>query len=594
MSAFDFQPDTQQSVPEVPPPQGRIGPFTLGIIIASVVLIGIWGGWEPVSEALRSWRAHRSATEVHASVAAQDWANAWRVLAEARRRAPEDVEVISATIAFFKATRSDPAGLAQQLRLLEKKRALNDDEMLLLGRSLIATGKTAEARQIHDKLPLSVSTRPAGLQLLSEVLAAEGHAKEARLMDDRAAASADPATDPQAALKLSQKEQASAFPEMREKGRDRLWDLAAGTDAAALDAITTLVADETALPEATRLLTLVEKHPLATLPARLQVISALARLQPAQSAAIYRREVDRFQSEGSGRLEEIAFWLMQQRQHALVYELVPAKLALKSQELYPILMQTLGQDGRWQDLKSLLTAPSPPVPRSLVDLALVEVQSHIAPDMREARRLLEGTVKAAATEGSVATLQTAAELAARLNMPDITANAYLHAGLKSASGATVEEAVRCLQKSAEAALLAKDTTILLSAARRLQELSPGSAAYADRLTYLRLILGVEMETVSLPAQADASALRAMFTVAVERVPPSLLQALAAYRLGDLEGAKKHLSALPNASTLPAGQRAVAAGLLALAGKPDRAWQIAEKVPASLLLNEELAFLKHAR
>ena len=50
--------------------------------------------------------------------------------------------------------------------------------------------------------------------------------------------------------------------------------------------------------------------------------------------------------------------------------------------------------------------------------------------------------------------------------------------------------------------MAKNTSILLDASRKLQELSPGSAAFADRLAYLRLILGVEMETVNLSSKAD--------------------------------------------------------------------------------------------
>ena len=46
--------------------------------------------------------------------------------------------------------------------------------------------------------------------------------------------------------------------------------------------------------------------------------------------------------------------------------------------------------------------------------------------------------------------------------------------------------------------------------------------------------------------------------------------------------------------LPPGQRAVAAGLLQMAGRAGEAFQIAEKVPEALLLDEELAFLKKAR
>lgn len=595
MSSFEFKPDSQQQVPQLPPPQGQIGPFTVGVILSLVLLVGIWLGWDPAAKAYRSWRARRAAAEVHQAIAAQDWPGAYRLLGEARRRAPDDVEVISAIIEFLKATKSDPAGLVQQMRMLEKHRPLNDEETLLLGRSLITIGKADDARKIHDKLPLSVADRPAGLQLLSEILAAEGHTKEASLVRSRAAAGGLAANDPQAALKKSLEDKGSSFPEVRQKARAQLWEAAARADALALDAIGALAADPSLLPaEAGKLLEVVEQHPLTTLALRLQVVSALARIQPEQAQDRYQKEVERFQREGAGKLEEIVVWLMKERQHDLIFRLVPVKLAQKSRELYPILMQTMGQAGRWNELRELLAMPNPPVAQSLVDLALAEVEARLQPDMRESRRLLEGTVKAAATEGSRPTLQTAAELAARLNLPDIAASAYFQAGVKAASGATMEEAIQCLQKSAESALMAKDTAILLEASRKLQEMSPGSTVFADRLAYLRLILGVEMETVDLSSKAEENSLRTVFTIALERVPPSLLKALAAYRLGDLEAVKTHLAALPDASPLPAGQRAVAAGLLAMAGRPDRAFQIAEKVPDALLLGEELAFLNHAR
>lgn len=575
--------------------RGHIGPFTIGVALSLVILAGIWLGWTPAAQAVRAWRAEKSAASARAAIAAEDWPNASRLLAEARARDPENAEVIAATVEFLKATKADPGGLAQQLGLLEKHRPLTDEETLLLGRALITSGRTAEARKIYDKLPLSIGTRPAGLQLLAEILAAEGHVKEARLVDSRATARGSAANDPEAVLKQSLQERRSAFPEIRKKGRERLWESAARTDALGLEAISALAADPALTQaEADDLLQLVEKHPLATLSSRLDAVAALARLHPGRAAAIFEQEVEHFKKTGGGKLEEIAVWLMRQHQNELVFRLVPVKLALSSRELYPILMQAMSHAERWNELRDLLSTPNPPVPQSLVDLALADVQARLQPDLRESRRLLEGTVRSAGTEGSIPTLQRAAALAAKLNLQDIAAAAYLQAGIKAAGSSQAEEAMSSLQKSLESALIAKDTATLLEASRRLLDLSPGSAIYADRLAYLRLVLGVEMETVSLPAQPSPATLQTALTVAVERIPLSLLKALAAYRLGDLNGVKDHLATLANASSLPAGQRAVAAGLLALAGKPDRAWEIAEKVPDALLLQEERVFLNHAR
>ncbi len=111
--------------------------------------------------------------------------------------------------------------------------------------------------------------------------------------------------------------------------------------------------------------------------------------------------------------------------------------------------------------------------------------------------------------------------------------------------------------------------------------------------YLRLILGVEMETVDVTALVNQHELNAAFSITLERIPPHLLLALSAYRLGDHAAMQQHLAALNNAEGLSAGPRAVAAGLLSLSGKPDRAYQMAEKIHGTLLLDEELTFLKRA-
>jgi hypothetical protein len=71
------------------------------------------------------------------------------------------------------------------------------------------------------------------------------------------------------------------------------------------------------------------------------------------------------------------------------------------------------------------------------------------------------------------------------------------------------------------------------------------------------------------------------------------EAFAAYRMGDHAGIQQHLAGIGETSALPPGQRAVVAGLLSLTGKADRAYQIAEKIPAMVLLDEERAFLQKA-
>ena len=88
-------------------------------------------------------------------------------------------------------------------------------------------------------------------------------------------------------------------------------------------------------------------------------------------------------------------------------------------------------------------------------------------------------------------------------------------------------------------------------------------------------------------------MRPEIVFSMERIPPPLLLALSAYRLRDREGLAQHMASLPRGESLSPGPRAVAAGLLSLVGKAERAFVMAEKIPGALLLEEELTFLKRA-
>lgn len=590
--AFRFDSDSQQKIPDQRLPRKRVGNFSLLVLGAFGLLIVTLFAWHPVTKALRAALGRRNAREVHEAMSAKDWVRAYKAAQLARQRAPEDEEVILAQVALLKTSGADPSGLAQQLLLLKNLRPLTEEEELTQGRALIAAGKTKDARVVYEKLPAQQSMKKAGLELLASILNAEGHAKEAAEISYRAATQSATATPDR--LQNAVADLHSPFNEVQNQALKQFWQMAELSTEAGLEAMQHLATSpKLTLPQAHHLLEMEEKHPLKTLTTRLWMVSALMRLQPEQRTELAEAEVKRFIESKNGSRAEMAYWLMRENFNEQVFALVPRELAMQSPQLYPILIQTLGQAGRWEELQSVLKQQRPPVRATLLDLAMAEVQSHLHPDMRESRRLLEGTVANATQAGDVATLQTAAQLAEKLNLADVSCAAYQAAGMQAAENNASEAALQNLQKSAELALRAKDTSTLLAATRRLHELSPSSTAFADRFAYLRLVLGVEMETVDLSALTAQNELNAAFSVTVERIPPPLLLALSAYRLGDREAMQKHLAALPRAESLSPGPRAVAAGLLSLVGKPDRAFQIAEKISSTLLLEEERVFLKRA-
>ncbi len=587
--AFQFDSETQQQIPKQAPPKERIGKFSILIMAAFGLLIIVLLAWRPVADAANVALARRNAKEAHAAIEMQDWPRAYEALTLARQRAPQDVEVITAMVAFLKITGADAGGLAQQLRLLAQVRTLTEEEELLLGRSLISSGKTQDARTVYEKLPLQQSTRQPGLELLSSILTAEGHTKEAAEISQRAVLHT--AATPETHLQAAVADLGNHFGEVRNQALKQLWQLAELTNQTGLEAIAQLAAHTSVtLPQADRLLLLAEQHPLKNLTSRLGVVSAQMRLQPELRGQLADAEIERFSSTKNGRREEIAYWLMRENMNDRVFALVPKELAMQSRELYPILVQAMAQAKNWEQLQGVLKLQHPPVSKSLLDLAMAEVQSHLQPDMRESRRLLQGTLQNASQAGDFVTLRTAAQLAEKLDFADIACLAYKAAGFQATAS---EAALQNLQKSEELALRAKDTRTLLEVSRRLHEMSPSSAVFADRFVYLRLILGVEMETVDMKSLVPQNELTAALTITLERIPPQLLLALSAYRLGDHAAMQEHLAALGSAESLSAGPRAVAAGLLSLVGKPDRAFQMAEKIHSTLLLDEEMTFLKRA-
>jgi len=592
--AFQFDSDSQKKIPEQVPPKERIGKFSMLVMGGFVLLLAGVMAWRPATTMVRGMMARRNAREALAATAAKDWMKAHLAVTLARQRAPEDEEVMLAMVEFLKATGSDPAGLAQYLQRLKAKRPLTAEEELTLGRALISSGKTKDAREVYEKLPPKETTRQPGMELLASILGAEGHAKEAAEIAERALVLGKNEATPETLLQAAAKDLQSPYGEVQAQGMRQLWELAELGTQTGLDAILLLAGGRgLTVPQANRLLELEEAHALKTLGARLMVVSALMRLQPGRRAELAEAEVARYKESKRGKLEDMAYWLMRENFNEAVLELVPRDLAVQSRELYPVLVQTLSQAGRWEELQAVLKVPNAPVPATLVDLAMAEVLSHVQPDMRESRRLLQGTVLNAAQTGDVATLQAAARLAEKLNFADVSCEAYRAAGMKAAENNAGEAALQNLQKSAELALRAKDAERLLDVSRRLHVISPSSAVFADRFEYLRLVLGVEMELVDVKGLMKQPEGSPAAGVTLERIPPELLLALAAYRMGDREGMAKHLASLPRSESLSPGPRAVAAGLLSLAGKADRAFVLAEKIPGALLLDEEKAFLMRA-
>ncbi len=583
--AFQFTPDTQERIPDMLPPRERIGGFSISILVSFALLIVVWVAWNPLTTAAKAAWGRHYAKAARAAISGKDWSLAVPQLQAARRWAPDDVEVIRAFIEFYHATGSDPATLAQQLRLLAGQATLTSAEQHMLGQAYVTAGKTAEARAVFAGLP--GKDTPESMDLLASILVAEGQTGAATEISQRSTRQKTATSETK--LQLAIDDRQHRFPEVRHHARLQLWSLVKLDQEVALDAALQLAADpDLTLAEARQLLQFIEAHPHRQLQHRLPVISAIMRLQPERQKAVLDEEVARFDRKDDGALPVLARWLAQEKQHARLLKLLPRDLVLKSRDLYPVVADALVAEERWQDLSEMLASNRPPVSLELAAVWRAEVQSHLQPDLKETRLLLQGSIDGAKRQGNVAALFAAAVLAEKLSLNNLALEACQAAAINDS-----DSSIQFLQKALELARLQKNSAALLAVSRQLHELRPSSDVFADRLRYLRLIFGVEMETVVVSAVNQPTG-TAAGAVALTRIPDALLRALAAYRLGDMEGIRASLANLPDITRLSPGERAVAAGLLSLTGKTAQAYQIAERIPDAVLLDEERAFLNRAK
>ncbi len=588
--SFDFKPNDRGPVELQQGPNPGIGKFNIFLFVSFALLLLTVFTWKPLSAAFKGAWARQSAREALTALATEDFGHAISRLMTARDWAPNDPEVLHAFITYLKTVEANPAELAHHLRLLAEQQPLAVEDQILYGATLLTLGSTAEARSIYDNLPPPVMSSADGLSFFSKLRAAEGQTAEA---GDIARQALQLQKDsPEARLEIAIQHSRHTYPEFRRRSWQDLWELTKLNTKTGLDAALALAKDSRLnFREAQGLLTLVESHPYSTLIARLAVISALILLQPALTDQLIQQEVTRFQTTKNGSLIEIAGWLSEHQQHAQLLKLIPSNLADGSRPLYTCVIKALAGQGRWQELKAMLTTRRPPVSVTLAKIWMADAESHLQPNLDESRRLLAFAVDAAIVSKESEELELASGLSYKLGMLDLALKAHL--GLVTLLPARQGE---LLQRTREIAMLTKDTRTVLEVSRQLQKLHPTNGIYADQLTYFRLLLGEEMEQVDLAALKKTGALddATASTNKVQRIPVSLLEALAAFRFSDREAVLKHVLRLPVTDGLPAGHRAVLAGLLATTGKPDRAFQIAEKIPASLLLDEERSFLKLAQ
>lgn len=557
-----------------PPKKKRRKKPWLSVTLGMLLSVGIawWWGGEKALLFGRAKVAEHYAAKTQEAILNKNWIDAGQNLARARSWLVNHPPVLRAYAELLTATGSDNLSLLQALRTLDSLNAAQPKDRVQMARILMSLGHVDLARHEYSELPAEQRQTREGLELLASIYQAEGRTDEAEKLF-RQALTMSP-DDPESRLHLAMIEHADKFSQGR--ARETLWDVASGTGTPALQALEFLATQGTLDgTEAQKLIALIEAHPGTTPRLRYAALSARLRARPQDREEVLTAETERVKGKDLDDLTPALTWLLQENEPQRLIALLPDGLYLKSGELLHPYLLALAAQNRWTDIDKLLTTQrSLPVSESFIHLWRARAADRLDFGIEFVRRHLTAAFASTQFGQNAAIGQMTAELAEQTNQWDLASEYYAALAEKHPL-----KQIPMLEKVYDMAMRSRDTGAVLRSTRMLAKLLPDNQIYSQRLLYLELVAGEQIELTQSSVEKPGT--------------EPLLRALAAYRFGDGPGTLKHLQALPANTDLPPGQRAVQAGLLALTGQPGPAYRIAETIPAILLLPEEMRFLQKA-
>lgn len=584
MSADSTRPEGQTPDDD---PQSRVLLWTL--ISLAGVAVAWWLFFDDLAAGVKSWVGRRHIPDVVRYAEAEDWINAARSLNDATRWAPDDPEVIRTAVMFVEQTGSEPRSMIRFLSKLDEEGVMTPEELSKLGKAYVGLPDLKQAHATHDRFKGDEAQKRPALELLSAIQKAEGLAARS-FLTQRQALIAD-GDNPQSVLDLALLDARSGDPSLSGPARERLWPIARSGGEQATPAIEFLAQHRLlTAPEAADLLQLVEslKKDAKAENTRFAVLSAIIRLHPHQRDQIVNEEIRRWDGRPAANLPPLMAWLVKEQQYERVVRMISDKTAASYTSLLPHYVNALRGLGRWGPLKALLTGRvDAAFPGAQLRIWQAEVESHLSNDPTTPRHLLTTVFdQTGRGEHIVAALQ-AAEMAELLGYWDLSRRFY-----EGVAARHIGASMNMYLKAYEMAQKETNGDAMLRTSQQLMKLKPTDLVYLDRANYLRLILGTDIE-LAIKTLDEAAALPAHRITPDRLVALSFLRALAAYRQGRIDQIAPALAQVKNVDTFPPGARAVFAGLLAISGSASNAYQVAEKVPASLLLPEERRFLARA-
>lgn len=539
-------------------------------------------------KAARQWLAHRHLPEVRQSIRRQDWRAAVLALKNARRWAPEDPEVLRASIALLSRAEADPRTIIQAIRQLQAVTKVTSDELALLGELHAKMGDISEARALYAQLPDDARESRPALHLQASILEADGFRD--RALEVRRETWLTDLDNPESLAQLAATDLSGTDPSRRTAMVERLWKIVRSESPAVITAVKLLAGtNHLTITEAKELRGIIEKGGIAPPEresARLAVLSAWLRLNPHLRTDLIDEELSRWKNRKPSEVTPLARWLADEHEYARILRIMPASTVARYTDLLPPYVTALRSEEKWNDLNTLLTSGGidPAFSKQKTRLWLAEAQSHLEYGSGRARQTLAQVFENAGRGDDLSSTLEAAKLAEQLHDWAFAQRCYEGVATKHR-----HTAAPMLAKVYEMAELQRDGSEMLATCVKLLELRPDNVQAMLQKLYLQSLLGIELEVAHETVQ---SLVLEGSTERIDKV--HLVRALSIYRSGLKDGIRDEILKISHPDSMTAGERAVYAGLLHQSGgAPANVFQIAERIPRSLLLPEEAAFLKRA-
>lgn len=550
-----------------------------GLLI--LVTLGVALKGRDIYHSINERRVRKIANQAMELINAERYEAASHQLQEGFKLARDNTGLNRAVAEMFYRAYDDPQSAIGFLRKVLATPEATESDRRRMGEMLLKAGDVAEARKLYGTLSPAEQTGRRGLELLSGIKRSAGDITEADILMRRALTL--DAGDVESQLQLAIMDEAQALDQAKAGAAEAIWRIARRDDVPALKAMSYLSRSSTLTStQAKELLALVDKHPKASDRQRYEVARSYLRLNALEKDSLIKAEIARNRGRSTEAMFDFLRWLGTEGQYETLLSIIPAEGVVRDPDIFLIYVDALSAAERWKELLALMKTRKPPVTATTTHVILAQCYAHLQPDMAAARKELKEAFDLN-SRGEVPVLLRAAALAESLHLVDLAVQGYSLIG-----EARPLLRLQMMEKVFELQQTDKDVTGMLATARRLHEARPLNQGYGDRLNYLRLVCGVEIETAfdqvlgfehSVQAPASAS-----------QIPTALLRALAAWRLGQPERLQEEIKDLGDPSSLPAGQRAVVAGLYSVTGRSVESFRIAEKVPLPLLLDAERNFL----